>query len=163
MRRLPVFVLLLATLTACGQSSGSGAAKQCPAMALMEGVSLDVPPEAVAGITRASMELCWNGECVTEAAELFPATKAEDKGCTSDEPDGVCSAQAVPTGGKHGYVPVQGLPLTPVKTTVTFDDGKPHVLDMTPVLGYPAGEECGGGVPVAKLVVAPGGEVRQIP
>ncbi|WP_410658434.1 hypothetical protein [Amycolatopsis sp. lyj-112] len=161
MRRLPVFVFLLATLTACGQSSGSGEGKQCPAMALMEGISLDVPPEAVAGISRASMELCWGGKCVTEAVELFPASKSEDQGCTSDEPDGVCSAQAVPTGGKYGSVPVQGLPFTPVKTTVTFDDGKPHVLDVTPVLAYPAGEECGGGVPVAKLVVLPGGEVRQ--
>ncbi|KZB81737.1 hypothetical protein [Amycolatopsis regifaucium] len=159
MRRLPVFVLLLATLTACGQSSGGGGGKDCPAMALMEGVSLDVPPEAAAGRTRVSMEFCWAGKCVTEAAELTPSSRTEDQGCVGD----VCSGKAVPTGGKHAAVPVQGLPLTPVKTTVTFDDGKPHFLDVTPVLGYPAGEECGGGVPVAKLVVGPGGEVRQQP
>ena len=127
----------------------------------MEGFVLDVPPEAAAGITRASMELCWAGQCVTRDVELFPATKAVDQGCTSEKPDGVCSAQAVPTGGRHGSVPVSGLPLTPVKTTVTFDDGKPHVLDVTPVLTYPGDKVCGGETPIAKLVVAPGGEVRQ--
>jgi len=152
-------MLLLATVTACGQSSGGGGGEQCPAIALMEGISLDVPPEAAAGITRASMELCWAGRCVTESAELMPSSASQDQGCTGD----VCSAQAVPTGGKYTSVTVQGLPVTPVKTTVTFDDGKPHVLDVTPVLTYPAGEKCGGGVPVAKLVVGPGGEVRQAP
>ena len=159
MRRLPVFVLLLATLTACGQSSGGGGGENCPALALMEGVSLDVPPEAAAGLSRVKLEFCWAGKCVTEAAELYPASRTEDQGCVGE----VCSGKAVPTGGKYATVPVQGLPLTPVKTTVTFDDGKPHVLDVTPVLSYPAGEECGGGVPVVKLVAGPGGVVRQEP
>ncbi|WP_414936237.1 hypothetical protein [Amycolatopsis sp. cmx-11-51] len=131
MRRLPVFVLLLATLTACGPSGE----KACPAIALAEGISLDIPPEVTVGLTRVSLELCWAGDCVTESA----------------------------TGGEHVFVPVQGLPTTPIRTTVTFDDGKPHVLDVTPSIAYPAGEDCGGGVPVAKLVVTPGGEVRQAP
>ncbi|MFC9256270.1 hypothetical protein [Amycolatopsis thailandensis] len=130
MRRLPVFVLLLATLTAC--QSGE---KACPAIALSEGVSLDVPPELAAGLTRVSMELCWGGDCVTRSAP----------------------------GGEHVFVPVQGLPTTPIKTTVTLDDGKPHSLVMTPAIAYPAGEDCGGGAPVAKLVVTSGGEIRQEP
>ena len=161
MRRLPVFVLLLVTLTACGQTLESAGGPTCPNSALMEGFTLDVPPEAAAGVTRASMELCWAGNCTTRDVELLPATRSEGQGCTSGDPDGVCSAQAVPTGGKYGYVPIPDLPVTPVKTTVTFDDGKPHVLDVTPVLTYPGDKACGGETPTAKLVVAPGGEVRQ--
>ncbi|MFD5243534.1 hypothetical protein ACFWIW_03290 [Amycolatopsis sp. NPDC058340] len=126
MRRLPVFLLLLTALAACGPGE-----KACPAIALSEGISLDVPPE----VTRVSLELCWAGACVTESAP----------------------------GGEHVFVPTRGLPTTPVRTTVTLDDGKPHVLDVTPVIAYPAGEACGGGVPVAKLVVTSGGEVRQVP
>ncbi|MER6665438.1 hypothetical protein ABT256_12915 [Amycolatopsis japonica] len=130
MRRLPVFLVLLAALTACGPGD-----KACPAIALSEGISLDVPPEKAAGVTRVSLELCWAGDCVTESAP----------------------------GGEHVFVPTRGLPTTPVRTTVTLDDGKPHVLDVTPVIAYPAGEACGGGVPTAKLVVTPDGEVRQVP
>ncbi|WP_340686719.1 hypothetical protein LCL61_10885 [Amycolatopsis coloradensis] len=130
MRRLPVFLLLLTALTACGPGE-----KACPAIALSEGISLDIPPELAAGVTRVSLELCWAGACVTEAA----------------------------SGGEHVFIPTRGLPTTPVRTTVTLDDGKPHVLDVTPAIAYPAGEACGGGVPTAKLVVTPGGEVRQVP
>lgn len=126
MRRLPVFVLLLATVTAC--HSGEEA---CAAIGLSEGISLDVPPE----VTRVSLELCWAGTCVTESAP----------------------------GGEYVFIPTKGLPTTPVRTTVTLDDGKPHVLDVTPVIAYPIKKACGGGVPVAKLVVTPGGEVRQVP
>ncbi|HET6290124.1 MAG TPA: hypothetical protein VFG15_25670 [Amycolatopsis sp.] len=130
MRRLPVFVLLLATSSAC--HSGE---KACPAIALAEGISLDIPPEVAAGVTRVSLESCWAGGCVTESAP----------------------------GGEHVFLPTRGLPTTPVRTTVTFDDEKPHVLDVTPAIAYPAGEACGGGVPVAKLVVTSDGEVRQGP
>ncbi|MFI0799827.1 hypothetical protein SAMN04489729_4575 [Amycolatopsis lurida] len=52
---------------------------------------------------------------------------------------------------------------TPVRTTVTLDDGEPYVLDVTPAIAYPINKACGGGVPVAKLVVTSGGEVRQGP
>ncbi|AUI62969.1 hypothetical protein [Amycolatopsis sp. BJA-103] len=131
MWRLPVFVLLLATLTACGQSGD----KACPAIALSPGISLDIPREVAAGLERVSLELCWAGDCVTESAP----------------------------GGEQVFVPIQGLPTTPIKTTVTFDDRKPRFLVVTPGIAYPAGEECGGGVPVAKLVVTPGGDVRQEP
>ncbi|RSM83434.1 hypothetical protein DL991_03185 [Amycolatopsis sp. WAC 01375] len=130
MRRLPVFLLLLATSTAC--HSGE---KACPAIGLSEGISLDIPPEVAADVTRVSLELCWAGDCVTESAP----------------------------GGEHVFIPTRGLPTAPVRTTVTFDDGKPQVLDVTPVITYPAGEDCGGGVPGAKLVVTSGGEVRQGP
>ncbi|EMD30192.1 hypothetical protein [Amycolatopsis azurea] len=131
MRRLPVFVLLLATLTACGQSGD----KACPAIALEEGISFDVAPEVAAGLGRVSIELCWAGDCVTKA-----------------EP-----------AGEHVFIPIRGLPTTPVKTTVTLGDRKSHSLVVTPAIAYPAGEACGGGVPVAKLVVTPGGEIRQEP
>lgn len=131
MRRLPVFVLLLATLTACGQP----AEKACPAIALEEGISLDVPPEVAAGLGRVSLELCWAGDCVTGSAP----------------------------GGEHVFIPIRGLPATPIKTTVTLGDRKPHALVVTPAIVYPAGKACGGGVPVAKLVVTPGGAIRQEP
>ncbi|WP_410653799.1 hypothetical protein [Amycolatopsis sp. cmx-4-54] len=130
MRRLPVFVFLLATLTACHPGETA-----CSAIGLSEGISLEISPEVAAGVTRVSLELCWAGACVTESAP----------------------------GGVHVFIPTQGLPTTPVRTTVTLDDGKPQVLDVTPAIAYPVNEACGGGVPVAKLVVTPGGEVRQGP
>ncbi|MFK0246668.1 hypothetical protein ACIQUM_18360 [Amycolatopsis azurea] len=130
MRRLLVFVFLLATSTAC--QSGE---KACPTIALSEGISLDIPPQVAAGLTRVSMELCWASGCVTESAP----------------------------GGEHVFLPFRGLPTTPVKTTVTLGDRKPRSLVVTPAIAYPAGEACGGGVPVAKLVVTPGGEIRQEP
>lgn len=85
--------------------------------------------------TRVSLELCWAGTCVTESAP----------------------------GGEHVFIPTRGLPTTPVRTTVTLDDGQPYTLDVTPALAYPVSKACGGGEPVAKLVVTSGGEVRQVP
>lgn len=99
------------------------------------GLSEGISLDVPPEVTRVSLELCWAGACVTESAP----------------------------GGKRVFIPTRGLPTTPVRTTVTLDDGQPHTLDVTPAIAYPIKKECGGGVPVAKLVVTSGGEVRQVP
>lgn len=142
---------VLVVAAGCGQSAGAPPETACPAIGTPVGVSLDIPPESVAGISMANLEACWNGRCVTRKVDLQPATAPVQKTCV---PGGACSAQMTSTGGLQGFVDVQGLPDQPVRVTVTFDDGKPHSVEATPSFPQPGPPGCGSTGPQLQLVVA---------
>lgn len=123
----------------------------CPAIGSLVGISLDIPPESVAGISVANLEACWNGQCVTRKVDLQPATAAAQKTCV---PGGACSAQMTSTGGLYGFADIPGLPDQPVRVTVVFDDGKPHRIEVTPSFPQPVAPGCGSTGPQLQLVVA---------
>jgi len=142
---------VLVVAVSCGRPAGAPGEPACPAIGTPVGVSLTIPPEAVAGISVAKLEACWNGQCVTRDVDLQPATAPAQTTC-----DGTaCSAQMTSTGGLHGFADVPGLPAQPVRVTVVFDDGKPHSVEVTPSFTQPGGPGCEPAGPQAQLVVAP--------
>ncbi|MEJ2853035.1 MULTISPECIES: hypothetical protein [unclassified Saccharothrix] len=159
MRTLVLGALVLLT-AACGDV---GAGRTCTAIGALVGLGVDVEPTTV---ETGSIEVCWDGRCVTPALDLFPASKSVGGTCTGDSPDDVCSASAVPTGGKHAYVTVPDLPAKPVTVSLRLvDQAGATVVDqtvtVTPKMVEPNGPGCGTGGPQAGVVVGPDGSVRE--
>lgn len=151
MRGVLWLVAVLVLAAGCG---GAGEGPGCPAIGVRVGVGLTVPPAA--GISRATLEACWHGRCVTRPADLMPGTAAGSTTCAT----GVCSAQQTATGGLQGFVDLPGLPAEPIRVTVRFDDGRPHTTDVTPAWVEPGGPACGQAGPQAQLVVGADREIR---
>ncbi|WP_326567738.1 hypothetical protein VSH64_38880 [Amycolatopsis rhabdoformis] len=147
MRRHLGAVVLLLALTACGAPPPLA----CPAIAAPAGVAIDVP---AGQFTRADVEVCWSGQCTRRQTELPPATAAGPTTCSAS----ACAAPAVPTGGRHGFVEIPGLPAAPVDVTITFDNGRPRraTIHPRPIATGPA---CGAAGPQARLVVGPDGAI----
>jgi hypothetical protein len=123
------------------------------------GVGLDIPAPVASKISSATMEVCWAGNCVARQVELHPSSGPGETGCAGGSPTSVCSAQMTATGGKNGFADIPGLPATPVRVTVTFDDGRAHPVDVTPKFSSSGGPGCASLGPQAQLVVGADGEV----
>ncbi|MFW5419829.1 hypothetical protein J0910_24730 [Nocardiopsis sp. CNT-189] len=126
-------------------------------MGVPVGVSLDIAPEDAAGVRAAEMEVCWDGECREPDIELSDSGESVDQGCEG----GVCSAESVPTGGKHAFAAVDGLPEAPVEVRVRLlGDGGEELLGeavtATPEMLEANGPGCGEGGPQASVEVADG-------
>jgi hypothetical protein len=150
MRWVVGWASVLVVAAGCGQSAGAPPETVCPAIGTPVGISLIIPPESVAGISVANLEACWNGQCVTRKVDLQPATAPASTTCAGT----ACSAQMTSTGGLHGFADVPGLPQQPVRVTATFDDGKPHSVEVTPSSAPPGPPGCGSTGPQIQLVVA---------
>lgn len=163
MRRLAPLALLL--VAGCGVSPGAG--EDCTAIGARVGVGVDVAPRpAGPEADAATLEACWADTCRTYPVDLFPSTRAGGTTCTGDAPDDVCSAEAVETGGRHGFADIPDLPEQPVRVTltVTADGGEQiarQTLEITPEPVYPNGPRCGAGGPQASLTVDRAGAVRE--
>ncbi|WP_370946179.1 hypothetical protein AB5J62_00870 [Amycolatopsis sp. cg5] len=153
---VPAVALVLVTVTACG-AVGSGGGPECTAIGASTGIGVDLAPEVAAAITGGQMEVCWNGDCHTKELTLSPSTKAGPTTCTNAD---VCSAQAVPTGGKHGFADLPGLPAAEVKVTVGFDGGPTRTVHLIPKMLFPNGPDCGGQGPQGQLELVADGSVR---
>ncbi|WP_439385668.1 hypothetical protein [Amycolatopsis lexingtonensis] len=152
------FAGTLAVLLLGAAGCGTEPEVACTAIGTPVGIGLSVPDPA--GITRATLDACWGGRCVTRQVALFPATAAGPTSCTGTGPDASCGTSMVPTGGLQGFADVPGLPAEPVRVTVRFDDGKPHGVEVTPAFSEPNGPACGKAGPQAQLLVGAGGELR---
>ncbi len=130
----------------------------CPAIGYLSGIALTIP--APAGVSRATLEACWAGNCVTRTVGLGPETTVGATTCAGTGPDSACGASMVPTGGLHGFAAIPGLPAERVHVTVRFDDGLPHTADVTPTFSEPNGSACGKAGPQAELVVGADHELR---
>ncbi|MFD8499785.1 hypothetical protein [Amycolatopsis sp. NPDC059657] len=150
-----VSALVLVAVTACG-ASGSGG-PECTAIGASAGVGIELAPEVAGPITGGQMEVCWDGHCLTRELTLTPSTKTGATTCTNS---GVCSAEAVPTGGKNGFADVPGLPVADVKVTVGFDGGPTRTVHLIPKMLFPNGPDCGGMGPQGQLELAADGTVR---
>ncbi|WP_081655812.1 hypothetical protein [Amycolatopsis vancoresmycina] len=157
MRAFPWIAVAAAFAVGC---AGPGPATACPAIGYVTGISLTIP--APAGITRATLDACWRGQCVNRPVDLTPETTAGASTCVGTGPDSSCGAPMVPTGGLHGFAEVPGLPAEPVRITVRFDDGKPHTADVTPAFSEPNGPACGKAGPQVQLLVGPDRELSPV-
>ena len=149
---------IVAVLTAAAGCAGPVPEYGCPAIGYVTGIDLTIP--APAGITRATLEACWRGQCVTNPVDLRPETTAGTTTCTGTGPDSACGASMVQTGGLYGFAQVPGLPAEPVRVTVRFDDDKPHSIDVNPGFTEPNGPACGKAGPQVHLEAGPDRELR---
>ncbi|WP_158886694.1 hypothetical protein [Amycolatopsis anabasis] len=161
MRAFPAIGLLFLA-TACGAPAGAGDGHPCTEIGTPVGISIDIAAPLADRARAVNVTVCWAGSCQAPRVDLFPSSEAGQSGCAGE----VCSAQARPTGAKHGFADVPGLPASPVRVTLalvsesgsTFSE---RVLEVTPALAYPNGPDCGAGGPQAGLTVAPDGTVTQ--
>lgn len=153
MRAVPWIAAVAAIAAGC-----TGPEVACPSIGYLIGVGLSIPSPA--GISRATLEACWRGHCVTRPVRLFPETGAGATTCVGAGPNGSCGTSMVPTGGFRGFADIPDLPAEPVRVTVRFDDGVPHTADVTPTATEPYGPACGRSGPQAQLVVGPDHELR---
>jgi hypothetical protein len=148
-------VVALSVLAACGSPGRSGA--ECSLVGSRTGVRLEIRPPLAADVGRATMKVCHDGACRTSAVRLEPSTTTRPGGCA----DGVCSGEAVRTGGRQGFAEVPGLPKKPVTVTVVLRDAAGRrVLDrtlaVTPKGMFPNGPRCGETGRQAGVVAAGG-------
>ncbi|WP_253776013.1 hypothetical protein [Goodfellowiella coeruleoviolacea] len=155
----------LVALTACGSAVEAGG-QVCTEIATRVGISLDIAPPLADRVAAATMTVCWDGVCSTPLVELAPATTAGPASCASGGtgPDVACAAEAVPTGGKHGFADLGNLPERAVRVRLTLTDttGTTVVeqqVDTTPALEHPNGPGCPPGGPQAGLLVSGDGQV----
>lgn len=144
----------LALLTGCG-ASPAGAA--CPAMAARAGIGLEIEAPLAEKVAKATI----NGTDI----HLDESTRSEPAGCAGNQPDQACSATAVRTGAKNGFLDRHDLKLeqTKVNVRLTGADGVVLVeqdIEVTPKEIFPAGPKCGGGQPQTGVIVAPNGILR---
>lgn len=160
-------VAALAAVAGCG-ALGPGAEKACPAIGARAGIGLDIAAGSAAKADKAKLKTCWGSACVDPTIVLNPSSTSSALPCTGTGPDAACGAQAVPTGGKNGFFDLPTLPLEPIDATLTLIDaaGAPiteQTLRLSPKVTYPAGPDCGGGVPQTGLQVSPDGMVSERP
>jgi hypothetical protein len=159
MRVLPVMAMVLVAATACGSPSGAGGERACTMIGAQVGIGLDLEPAAAAKVGSATLVACWASTCDTQDLVLSPSTAAASTTCTGDKPTDSCSARMTPTGGKHGFATLPGLPAEPVRVTVRLSAFPEQTLEVTPKPVYLNGPDCGGGGPQATLHVDANGVV----
>jgi hypothetical protein len=160
-------VAAIAAVSGCG-AFGPGSPKACPAIGAQAGIGLDIAPGYAAKVGNAKLKTCWGSACKDQTIELYPSSSASALPCTGTGPDAACGAQAVPTGGKNGFFMLPDMPVDPLDATLTLTDaaGAPiteQTLRLSPKITYPAGPDCGGGVPQTGLQVSPDGTVSERP
>ncbi|WP_336205592.1 hypothetical protein [Nonomuraea sp. LPB2021202275-12-8] len=148
---------LAACLAAAALLTGCEAEQICTGIGTPVGVGVTVKAPLAGQVRDAELEICWSGSCRRPGLELFPSTAASGQTCTGD----TCSAVMEPTGDKHGFAGVEGLPKSPVRVRLTLRDaGGDELLDrtlqVTPKGRFPNGPKCGEGGPNAQLVAEPG-------
>lgn len=153
--RAPLAAVLLLTCAACGGEV------ECTAIGTPVGVGVTVRAPLAARAQEAEVEICWDGSCRRARIELLAGTRASGQDCSG----GTCAATAVPTGDKHGFAGVAGLPARPVEIRLTLrGEGSRPLLEgkvrATPKERYPHGPRCGAGGPNTTVTVGADGNVQ---
>lgn len=156
--RAPLTAALLLT---CVASVACGGGVECTAIGTPVGVGVTVRAPLAARAQAAELEVCWDGSCRRTRTELLPSTRASGQTCSGD----TCAATAVPTGDKHGFAGVAGLPTRPVEVRLTLlDAGSRPLLEgtvrATPKERYPNGPRCGAGGPNTTVTVGADGNMQ---
>ncbi len=154
----PAAALALLLATACGAGN---AGQHCTLIGTPVGIGVTVRHPAATG---AEIEVCWGGSCVTPTLELHPSSRGGLTVCTGTEPDDSCGTRLEPTGERHGFANVPGLPAAPVTARLKLTDQSGSALvereiTVTPEMAYPNGPNCPAGGPQARISVGSDGSL----
>lgn len=134
--------------------------RSCTLIAALGGVGVLVDAGVEAG--RLELTVCPEGTtCRTSVVDLSPDADTVDQGCSGRQPDDVCSATAVPNGGRVGFVEWSELPVGPVVVSGRLFDGRRttglDAVTVTAVTSEPNGPGCDGQANQARVLVGSGG------
>ena len=123
-------------------------------MAARSGIGVQVGEDLAEKVRSAKLTVCQDGDCRQVSVQLLPSTTSIDKGCDG----GVCSAEASPTGERHGFAYLPDLSTEKARVHVVLrGSGDATVLHrrvtIDPELVYPNGPDCGGEAPQAQLSI----------
>lgn len=154
----PLIAVVAAFTTGC-QAVGPGT-QGCTEIGAQPGVSVVVEKEVVADPLTLRLRICQD-DCVEQTVELQPGSTTIDEDCSSDDPDGTCSAASSPDGTLIGFVDVTPFDAGPVRVSGTLrTDAGTTTLDQVTVTAettYPNGRNCPGEAAQAAVRVTPTG------
>jgi hypothetical protein len=152
----------VAALAGCvtGCAATDPPVRACTEIGSPPGVSVTVERAAVTQGLRLTLRIC-QGDCLERVVDLQPGSVTVGETCSSDDPDGSCSASASPDGTMVGFVDVAALRQGAVQvsgelqtpaTTTGLDE-----VTTTAAATYPNGPDCPAGGPQAAVRVTPTG------
>ena len=107
-----------------------------------------------------TLRICQDG-CVDRRVDLLPGSTTVDETCSSDDPDGSCSASSTPDGTLTGFVDLATLTVgdAQVSGDLRTDGGGTPLKEISvPVAAtYPNGADCPAGGPQASVRVTGAG------
>jgi hypothetical protein len=148
-------VAVTAALTV-GCSASTGPTRACTEIGSPAGISVTVVRDVVVPGMELTLRICQTA-CVERRVDLSPGSVTTGQTCTSDDPDGSCSASASPDGTMIGFVDVPALSVGEVRvggelragsSTTEFDE-----LTVRAEPTYPNGPDCPAGGPQASVQV----------
>lgn len=154
MRRFAV-LLAAALITGCAPEP-----RACGLVAAVPGVGLTIEAPLASRVTRASMEVCWDGACRSSPLVLTPVRPSGAAVCAGES----CPAAMV---AAQGFAGMPGLPKRPVRVRVTLagagdDELFDESLDVTPRGSFPNGPGCGESGPAARIAAGANGDLRTL-
>jgi hypothetical protein len=141
-------------------NAGAPPMRACTEIGSPAGLSVTVERDAVVEAMQLILRVC-QADCVERRVDLQPGSITVGETCTSDDPDGSCSASASPDGTMDGFVDVPTLTAGQVRVSgeLRTPSGTTELDEVTVAAAatYPNGRDCPAGGPQAALRVTSNG------
>jgi hypothetical protein len=147
-----------AVLIGC-TATGPGV-RACTELGSPAGLTVTVTRDVAVSAPQVTLRVCQDA-CVEHRVDLHPGSVTGEATCTSDDPDGSCSASSSPDGTVVGFVDVPWLAAGAVRVSgVRVGSGGRSQLSeisVTAAATYPNGAGCPAGGPQAAVRVTADG------
>ncbi len=144
----------------CVGCSATPEPRACTEIGSPAGVSVTVERDVAAAGARLELRLCQD-TCGGRQVDLRPGAVTVGETCSSEEPDGSCSASSSPDGTLVGFVDLPQLTAGPVRVrgTLTTPRGRTALTEVTVAAEptRPNGADCPAGGPQASVRVTADG------
>lgn len=144
----------------CVGCSAAPLPRACTEIGSPAGVTVTVERDVATAGVGLVLRLCQE-TCVEQPIDLRPGSVTVGETCSSDEPDGSCSASSSPDGTLVGFVDLPQLIAGPVRVSgsLTTPGGRTALAELTVVAEptRPNGADCPAGGPQASVHVTDDG------
>ena len=151
-------VLAVAFLVGCS-ATGPGT-RACTELGSPAGVTVTVTRDVAVTGPQLTLRICQD-TCVQQRVDLQPGSVTVGATCSSENPDGSCSASSSPDGTLVGFVDLPQLSAGPVRISGdrVGSPGRTRLAEITvtAVATYPNGASCPAGGPQAAVRVTADG------
>ena len=145
-------VLAVAFLVGCS-ATGAGT-RACTELGSPAGVTVTVTRDVAVTGPRLTLRVCQD-TCVQQRVDLRPGSVTVGATCSSEDPDGSCSASASPDGTLVGFVDLPQLSAGPVRISgdLVGSRGRTRLAEITVTAAatHPNGASCPAGGPQATV------------
>lgn len=137
-----------------GCSAVDPASVGCTEIGSAAGISVTVERDVATPDLELTLRICQDA-CVDRRVDLQPGSTTVDETCSSDDPDGSCSASSSPDGTLIGFVDLAALTVGDAQVSGdlrTDGDSTPlTAITANVVTTYPNGQDCPAGGPQASV------------